>query len=677
MDEDITIEDVVDCRIILIRQVGDFYSEDENVTANKMEDSSDAFLIDLTGDDEDDEKSFTGEDSTVQLVGNNVSIEPLEPGAAGESPQDGDGMQETGNESDVGNAQEAPFTVTAAALASTVEAGDKNPSRRNSSPLEDFPTIRKEDAGIEDMDGFDENDIIKSNTSTTVFGNDTAIKDNASNNVCQMPKGSGKCGDAIDNANGILSGDDNSSEILISKEEKMANNAVQSKCYEELEAVKHEAGQDQDSNNIDDHQEKKSTQIDCIEILDSSDSEEEDEGDVGNQGNDNDENTGAITIDDHDNDGVKSDEDKVVFVPPNASEEAKRERARKRQEARMVEETKLQLERKLLEARQRVAKKSMQVDDKTSDESYVGTVPKAPFATATMASISEEDIKNLLRSTSTSLEEFDDEMGNQENDNYVITIDGNDDEDCIDICDESDEDDIAFVPPNASEEAKRERARKRQEARRVEDAKLQLERKLLEARRRKAKELMATYEVKAISTTPSPSTLPNLTIPNFTFYTGPTKRERSQETQQTSKDKKETQQTSKDKKRPHPSYRYSYLSTSDAAQEQERLFREAAARVKGQEMAHRRIQIARGGVQFYSEPVKDVATLPKDHFKWSNLYSRLGLPQRAPFDDVKKNYRRLCLLYHPDKARGNEQEVQDRFQAIKDAYETISESHGM
>ena len=616
----------------------------------------------------------------MKLVEND-NIEPTEAGAAEESPQDGDGMQETGNEFDVGNAQEAPLTVTAATAALAVEADNKNPSRSNSSPLEDFPKIMKEDAGIEDMDGF-ENDIIKSNTSTTAFGNDTTyttIKDTASKNVCQLHirnKGSGNSGDAKHNANGIMPGDENS-EILISEEEKMANDAVQSKCDEELEAVKHEASQHEVPNNIDDDQEKKSNQIDCIEILDSSDSEEEDEDEVGNQGNDNDENTGAITIDDNDDDEVKSDEDRVAFIPPSASEEAKRERARKRQEARRVEATKFQLERKLLEARRRREKKLMEVD-KTGDKSDVGIASNAPFATATMASISEEDIKNLLRSTSTSVEEDDDNVvGDQVNDNDVITIGDNDDEDCIDIWDESDEDEVAFVPPNASEEAKRERARKRQEARRVEATKLQLERKLLEARRRKAKELMAAYEVKAKATTPTPSTLPNVTIPNFTFYTSPTKRERFQETQQISKDKKQTQQTSKDKKRPHPSARYSYLSTSDAAQEQERLFREAAARVKGQEMAHRRIQIARGGVQFYSEPVKDVATLPKDHFKWPNLYSRLGLPQRAPFDDVKKNYRRLCLLYHPDKARGNEQEVQDRFQAIKDAYETISESHGM
>jgi len=669
-DEDVTIEDVVDCRIILIRQVGDFYSEGENATANKMEDSSpDAFLIDLTGDDddEDDEKSSTGEESTrvVQLVGNDN--DNIEPGAAEESPQDGDGdgMQETGNESDVGNAQEAPFTSTAAIVASILEAGDKKPSRSNSAPLEDFPKIRKEDTGIEDIHMVDgiENDLIKSNTSTTAFGNDTTIKEKTSNSVCQLHecnKGSGNRGDAKDNANGIMSGDEN-----ISEEEK---------SDEELEAVKNEAGQHQDPDNMDDDQEKKSTQVDYIEILDSSDSEEVDEGDMGNQENGNDESTGAITIDDNDDDGIKSDEDKVAFVPPNASEEAKRERARMRQEARRVEETKFQLERKLLEARQKRAKKSMEVN-KTSDESDVGIAPKAPFATATMASISEEDMKNPSRSTSTSLED-DAEVGDRGKDNDVITIDDNDDEDCIDIWDESDEDEVTCVSPSAGDEAKRERARKRLEARRVEATKHQLERKLLEARRRRAKKLMATNEVNGKSATPS--TLPNATIPNFTFYTGPSKRERSQEMQQTSsKDKKETQQTSKVKKKPHPSTGYKYLYEPAAAQEQERLFREAAARVKSQEIANRRIQIARGGEQSYLEPVKDVTTLPKDHFKWSNLYSRLGLPQRACFDDVKKNYRKLCLLYHPDKARGIEKEVQDRFQAIKEAYETISESHGM
>jgi preprotein translocase subunit Sec63 len=100
--------------------------------------------------------------------------------------------------------------------------------------------------------------------------------------------------------------------------------------------------------------------------------------------------------------------------------------------------------------------------------------------------------------------------------------------------------------------------------------------------------------------------------------------------------------------------------------------------VKAQEMAMRRVAERQGQLQFYKEVVNDVSTLPENHYKWSNFYSRLGVPDRAKFSDVKKNYRKLCLLYHPDKTGDqNDKILQDKFQGIKEAYERISESHGV
>lgn len=51
-------------------------------------------------------------------------------------------------------------------------------------------------------------------------------------------------------------------------------------------------------------------------------------------------------------------------------------------------------------------------------------------------------------------------------------------------------------------------------------------------------------------------------------------------------------------------------------------------------------------------------------------YEILGLPENAPISDVRKQYRKLVMLYHPDKNKtpGAEQ----RFIEIKEAYEILS-----
>jgi hypothetical protein len=246
----------------------------------------------------------------------------------------------------------------------------------------------------------------------------------------------------------------------------------------------------------------------------------------------------------------------------------------------------------------------------------------------------------------------------------TIIVDDDDDEsseDELEIVEDLDDKDVAFVTPCASDEARKDRDRKRKEARRLEVTKFHVERKILEARRRRAKSLMEMNKKKVKS--------PISTLPNFTFYTAPpTRKERPQQ----------SQQPIQKSQKPRPSSKFDYMDDSAAFHEQERLLRESATRVRAQDISQRRMNISRGdGVQFYTEPVKDLSTLPKDHFQWSNLYSRLGVPQRSRFNIVKKNYRKLCLLYHPDKAGCNDKEAQDRFQAIKEAYETISESQEM
>lgn len=116
------------------------------------------------------------------------------------------------------------------------------------------------------------------------------------------------------------------------------------------------------------------------------------------------------------------------------------------------------------------------------------------------------------------------------------------------------------------------------------------------------------------------------------------------------------------------SYNFIFTCEDEALREQERLLQESAARVRilGD---HQRIFGISGGMKDYKEVVTDVRNLPTNHYKWSCMYSRLGVPKRSCDDVVKRNYRRLCLLYHPDKAKCNDAPA--KFQAIKEAYESI------
>jgi len=114
-----------------------------------------------------------------------------------------------------------------------------------------------------------------------------------------------------------------------------------------------------------------------------------------------------------------------------------------------------------------------------------------------------------------------------------------------------------------------------------------------------------------------------------------------------------------------PTRNYDYLhNRQDALEEQERLLRAAASRVKTKEERLKHMRKLR------SEPFKDLSKLPNYHWKLSNPYACLGLPPQSSFGLVKKHYRKLCLLYHPDKACFAD--APSRFQGVKEAYEMIS-----
>jgi DnaJ-class molecular chaperone len=55
-----------------------------------------------------------------------------------------------------------------------------------------------------------------------------------------------------------------------------------------------------------------------------------------------------------------------------------------------------------------------------------------------------------------------------------------------------------------------------------------------------------------------------------------------------------------------------------------------------------------------------------------SFYKILEIPETASIDEIKKAYRRLSMLYHPDKNKNNP-EATAKFQKISEAYETLGD----
>jgi len=56
----------------------------------------------------------------------------------------------------------------------------------------------------------------------------------------------------------------------------------------------------------------------------------------------------------------------------------------------------------------------------------------------------------------------------------------------------------------------------------------------------------------------------------------------------------------------------------------------------------------------------------------TNFYEILEVPETAQLDDIKKSYRKLSMMYHPDKNKNNP-DATSKFQQISEAYETLGD----
>lgn len=115
------------------------------------------------------------------------------------------------------------------------------------------------------------------------------------------------------------------------------------------------------------------------------------------------------------------------------------------------------------------------------------------------------------------------------------------------------------------------------------------------------------------------------------------------------------------------------MNIDDAHKEQERLLKRAAARVRNQPVFQVTSEPSalRKAVQVhsitFSTLVQDVHLQYPNHFKFANLYSRLGLPSHANESMIKSQYRRLARVYHPDRNIGKP-DTRHKFQAVTEAY---------
>jgi curved DNA-binding protein len=56
----------------------------------------------------------------------------------------------------------------------------------------------------------------------------------------------------------------------------------------------------------------------------------------------------------------------------------------------------------------------------------------------------------------------------------------------------------------------------------------------------------------------------------------------------------------------------------------------------------------------------------------NDYYKILGVGRDATADEIKKAYRKLAMKYHPDKAKGDKKQAEDKFKQISEAYAVLS-----
>ena len=122
---------------------------------------------------------------------------------------------------------------------------------------------------------------------------------------------------------------------------------------------------------------------------------------------------------------------------------------------------------------------------------------------------------------------------------------------------------------------------------------------------------------------------------------------------------------------PDRDYNYNW-SREAAAAEQDRLFREAAERMRQQNF---QAPLAQPPQSLYGPTfdrvIANIQDRYKNHWTWKNPYSCLGLPPGAHLAEAKSQYRILVRAYHPDKSK--EKGTSSKFHAVVLAFKKIQQ----
>ncbi len=57
-----------------------------------------------------------------------------------------------------------------------------------------------------------------------------------------------------------------------------------------------------------------------------------------------------------------------------------------------------------------------------------------------------------------------------------------------------------------------------------------------------------------------------------------------------------------------------------------------------------------------------------------DYYQTLGVERKASVEEIKRAFRRLAKKYHPDMAKGDKKEAEERFKDVSEAYEVLADS---